>query len=98
MKIIGKTGSGYIIQADEYEICTMMGFNSVYSDAYRQAVGRETLREGFEFSVKDLGEKVFSIRENDHRIKQAIETFRGMADGLEKVWPSFVKTATGESK
>ena len=99
MKIIAHDNSEMIVTMTEEEFCNILGCNSTYSDEYKALLkaaeakrkygGHVTLK-GFEISVEGLHKKVESIRWQEQKAKDAVQTLRNLAEALEVAWPSLV--------
>jgi len=97
MKIVGKTGGDYLAKFTELELCKLYGFDSLYSDGWRQVKrqcsdqhnGRDTL-EGVTIDLHALFNRLKDLRNNEERAKSAAVTFRALADTLEMAWPALV--------
>jgi len=88
MKIIGTTVNGFLADITETEIANILGFYAGWEEGFKRWKGGERMPINKQFSVETIYKKTRAIRERDEQVKQAIKTFRGLADALEVAWPS----------
>lgn len=73
MKIIGKTKSGFILEASRDEVENLMGFYSM----------RTAIEVGDEIKVSEMFQQLYSLARKEESLKQFAKSLRGIADLLE---------------
>jgi hypothetical protein len=85
VKVIGKTESGFIIEASKEEIANLTGYHSSYSNGYKSPL------VGVEIQVSKMFRQLYDLEHNQPELQKVVNTLRGMADLLEPVCPVIEK-------
>ncbi len=106
MKIIARQGKEFLATISEYEVCRLMGFDSVYDQAWADIKNKykkdngwnaELGLEGIEIDITKVAERAAVLRQREDHVTKAIKSFRDMADALEIAWPSLKKISEPEA-
>lgn len=82
MTIIGKTPSGFIIQATEKEIANLCGYYSATADS---KIG--TLQAGAEIKVNEMFQQLYKLSFMKQEVMEVQNKLREYANALDRVVP-----------
>jgi hypothetical protein len=83
LKVIGKTGDGYILDASTNEIANLIGY---YSD-YDMRDNNKKLAVGDNIQISAMYKQLHNLKNNEPKLKDTVKMLRGLADSLEPVCP-----------
>lgn len=102
MKIIGRTASGYIVEASDIELANAAGYAS-----YAQTPGwvpepgshwRGAFKIGTEFKPIDTHKYLNNLRDNEDKVRQSETLLRALADMLHTALPTTIIPPTPEGE
>jgi hypothetical protein len=81
VKIIGKSESGYILEASNDEVANLVGYYSIYDKDYKRP------NCGDNIQISSMYKQLYNLKNNEPKLKDTVKILRGLADSLEPVCP-----------
>jgi hypothetical protein len=92
MKVIGKSESGYILEASNEEVANLTGYYSTYDKDYKRP------NCGDNIQINSMYKQLYNLKNNEPKLKDTVKILRGLADSLEPVCPVIEAQIKGATK
>lgn len=102
MKIIGRTSSGYIVEATDYELANAAGYSQPLDAPGWEREGvsyhRGWFKIGTEFKPTEIHKYLTNLRANEDKVRQSETLLRALADMLHTALPTTIIPPTTEGE
>lgn len=107
MKIIGKTETGYLLDATEYEVARIAGAYSMSGSEWARVVKIESIvhdsrtnepRVGAVIPVNEWWDRLMDVKLRETELAALSDKLRGLADLIGAAWPAVTMSLPGAPK
>ncbi len=81
MKVIGRTASGFIVEASEEELALAAGYGGQYDEAWRKLLGGSA-------NADEIASLLRGIRHDESKAKHGADALRLLANAIERSLPT----------